>query len=66
MRRIFGHKRDEVTGGWRNYIMRSCMVCTLLLLILLGCSNQGAYTATQTSSKVFEWKYYMRWAGHVV
>jgi hypothetical protein len=32
LRRIFGPKRDEVTGGWRklhNEIMRSCMVCTL-------------------------------------
>jgi hypothetical protein len=22
LRRIFGPKRDEVTGGWRNFIMR--------------------------------------------
>jgi hypothetical protein len=28
LRRIFGPKRDEVIEG-ENYIMRSCMVCTL-------------------------------------
>jgi hypothetical protein len=34
LRRIFGLKRDEVTGGWRNCIMRSCMVCTLHPVLL--------------------------------
>jgi hypothetical protein len=34
LRRIFGPKRDEVTGGWRNCIMRSCMVCTLRPVLL--------------------------------
>jgi hypothetical protein len=29
LRRIFGPKRDEVTGGWRNCIMRSFVICTL-------------------------------------
>jgi hypothetical protein len=28
LRRIFGPKRDEVIGEWRNYIMRSLMICT--------------------------------------
>jgi len=28
LRRIFGPKRDEVTGEWRNYIMRILMICT--------------------------------------
>jgi hypothetical protein len=28
LRRIFGSKRDEVTGGGENYIMRSLMICT--------------------------------------
>jgi hypothetical protein len=28
LRRIFGPKGDEVTGGWRNYIMRSFITCT--------------------------------------
>ena len=28
LRRIFGPKRDEVTGGGGNYIMRSTMMCT--------------------------------------
>ena len=27
-RRIFGPKRDEVTREWKNYIMRSLMICT--------------------------------------
>jgi len=27
-RRIFGSKRDEVTGEWRRYIMRNLMICT--------------------------------------
>jgi hypothetical protein len=26
--RIFGHKRDEVTGEWRKDMMRSLMICT--------------------------------------
>jgi hypothetical protein len=28
LRRIFGSKRDEVTGGGENCIMRSLMICT--------------------------------------
>jgi len=29
LRRIFGTKRDKVTGEWRKlYIMRSRMICT--------------------------------------
>ena len=28
LRRIFGPKRDEVTGSGENYIMRSLMICT--------------------------------------
>jgi len=28
LRRIFGPKRDEVTGDGGNYIMRSLMICT--------------------------------------
>jgi hypothetical protein len=28
LRRTFGPKVDEVTGDWKNYIMRSLMVCT--------------------------------------
>jgi hypothetical protein len=28
LRRIFGPKRDEVTGNGGNYIMRSLMICT--------------------------------------
>ena len=31
LRRIFGPKRDEVTGERRkNYVMRSFMICTIL------------------------------------
>jgi hypothetical protein len=40
LRRLFGPKRGEVTGGWRNCIVRSCMVCTLHQ-ILLERSHQG-------------------------
>jgi hypothetical protein len=29
LRRILGPKRDEVTGGWRNCIMRSFVICIL-------------------------------------
>jgi len=25
--RILGLKRDEVTGEWRNYMMRGLMIC---------------------------------------
>jgi hypothetical protein len=28
LRRIFGPKRDEMTGEWRNCIMRSFRTCT--------------------------------------
>jgi hypothetical protein len=28
LRRVFGAKRDEVTGSVENYIMRSLIVCT--------------------------------------
>jgi hypothetical protein len=28
--KIFGTKRDEVTGDWRNCITRSFIICTLL------------------------------------
>jgi hypothetical protein len=28
VRRIFGLKREEVTGGWRNHIMRRFIICT--------------------------------------
>jgi hypothetical protein len=29
LRRIFGLNRDEVTGGWREFILRSSIICTL-------------------------------------
>jgi hypothetical protein len=29
LRWIFGPKRVEVTGGWRNYITRSFVICAL-------------------------------------
>jgi hypothetical protein len=29
LRRIFGPKRDEVTGGWRKLHIRSFITCTL-------------------------------------
>jgi hypothetical protein len=35
LRRIFGPKRDEVTGGWRKVQMRSYVVC-MLRPVLLG------------------------------
>ena len=28
LRRVFGRKRDEVTGNGENYIMRSLVICT--------------------------------------
>jgi hypothetical protein len=28
LRRIFGPKRDEVTGGGENYVMRGLMICS--------------------------------------
>jgi hypothetical protein len=30
LRRAFGPNRDEVTGEWRNYVMRTLMICTPL------------------------------------
>jgi hypothetical protein len=34
LRRIFGPKRDEVTGDGENYITRSFMICTLCQVLL--------------------------------
>jgi hypothetical protein len=34
LRRIFGPKRDEETGGWRKLHMRSFKACTLLHVLL--------------------------------
>jgi hypothetical protein len=34
LRRIFGPKTDEVTGGWRKLHMRNCMVRTLRPVLL--------------------------------
>jgi hypothetical protein len=28
LRKMFGPKRCEVTGQWRNYIMKSFIICT--------------------------------------
>jgi hypothetical protein len=33
LRRIFGPKRDEVTGEWRNCITKSFVICTLRQVI---------------------------------
>jgi len=38
LRRIFGPKRDEVTGEWEENITRSLMICTSHKLF--GRSNQ--------------------------
>jgi hypothetical protein len=40
LRRIFGPKRDEVTGEWRSWTIRSFIFCKHPQ-ILLGKSNQG-------------------------
>jgi hypothetical protein len=40
-RRIFGPKRDEVTGGCRNCVMRSFMICTLRQVFLEYSSRGG-------------------------
>jgi hypothetical protein len=40
LRRIFGPKRDEVTGNEENYIMRSLMIC-IPRQILFWSSNLG-------------------------
>jgi hypothetical protein len=39
LRRVFGPKRDEVTGNGENYIMRSLVICTPYP-ILCGWSNR--------------------------
>jgi len=33
LRRIFGPKRNEVTGEWEDYLTRSLMICTPPILI---------------------------------
>jgi hypothetical protein len=40
LRRIFGHRRDEVTGEWRKCTMRNFIICTHPQ-ISLGKSSQG-------------------------
>jgi len=27
LRRIFGTKQEAVTGDWKNFILKSCMLC---------------------------------------
>jgi hypothetical protein len=39
LKRMFGPKRDKVTGGRENYIMKSLMVC-IVHQILFGRSNR--------------------------
>ena len=39
LRRMFGPKRDEITGSREKYIMRSLMICTPHQ-ILFGLSNR--------------------------
>jgi hypothetical protein len=34
LRRVFGSKRDEVTGSGENYIMRRLMICTHSILFV--------------------------------
>jgi hypothetical protein len=34
VRRIFGSKREEVIGEWRNYIMSSFIICTAHQILL--------------------------------
>jgi len=36
LRRIFGPKRDEITGEWRNSTMRSLMICTAHVILFGG------------------------------
>jgi hypothetical protein len=36
LRRIFGPKRDEVTGSGKGYIMRGLMICTLHQILFRG------------------------------
>jgi hypothetical protein len=33
LRRIFGHKREKVTGQGENYIMRSFILCTFYQIL---------------------------------
>jgi hypothetical protein len=49
LRRIFGPKRDEVTGGRENCIMRSFITCTFLQVRIIRMIKSRR----------------MRWAGHV-
>jgi hypothetical protein len=34
LRRIFGHKREEVTGSWRKLHNGSFIICTLHQILL--------------------------------
>jgi hypothetical protein len=34
LRRIFGPKREEVTGGWKKCMKRSFIICTLHQILL--------------------------------
>jgi hypothetical protein len=40
LRRILGPKRDEVTGGWKNYIMRSTVICTTSQYVIRMCGTE--------------------------
>ena len=34
LRKIFGHNRQEVTGGWENRVMGSVIICTAYRMLL--------------------------------
>jgi hypothetical protein len=55
--RIFGPKRDEVTGGWRKLHNEEFYNC-IHLQILLGCSHQFVWNWRDVHGQMrnFSWK----------
>jgi hypothetical protein len=46
LRRIFGPKNDEVARGWRIFIVRSSMICTLSDIIRMMKSRRVSLAGT--------------------
>ena len=42
LRRVFGPKRDEVTGNGENYIMKNLVICTPYRILCGWCGAYGA------------------------
>jgi hypothetical protein len=41
LRKIFGPKREVVAGDWKNFVLKSCMVCTPHQILFRSSNQEG-------------------------